>query len=77
MDESESLNHTKWEFRRRAFDGGRCAHDDSDSAEIRSLERDRVHQGQERNTFGAGYTGCGSAISWANTFGPGGILCRR
>jgi len=40
--------------RRRAPDARSRAHDDLDPAEVRGLAGDRVHQGQERDSSGAG-----------------------
>src|SRR5207249_3390658 len=40
--------------RRRTFDARPCAHDDSDSAEVRGVASDWVYQGQERDSPGTG-----------------------
>jgi REP-associated tyrosine transposase len=37
-----------------APDGGSCAHDDLDTAEVRGVAGGGIHQGQECNTSGAG-----------------------
>src|SRR6185312_3277206 len=40
--------------RRRAFDAGPCPHADFDSAEVRSVAGDRLHQGEKRDSSGPG-----------------------
>ena len=43
--------------RGRAFDDGSCAHVDRDTAEVCGVASGRVHQGEERDPFGAGVRG--------------------
>ena len=63
------------EFDRGGTSDGRSrAHDDRDTAEVRGIERGGVHQGQKRDSPGAGALGAEEELCGAMFLGSG-LLC--